>query len=122
MKRDLAISGLLGLLLAAVVFWIARSITSYMPRVVQDALVAGVIFVILLLIAIVEMPMMVIALRQMIRGGSTPRAVILGTNVGYIAFASVYAAACLLVTGENGWSLILAGLSVLRFASGVFVR
>jgi hypothetical protein len=122
LKIDLALSGLLGLIMAGFVFLAASGIAGFLPWLIHDALVMGLVFALLLLVTVVEMPMMIMAMRQMVHSASTPRAVVLGTNVGYVAFASVYAAVFLLITGENRWACILAALSILRFASGVLVR
>lgn len=122
MKLDLVLSGLLGLAIAGFVFLAANGITAYMPWLIQDALLVALVFALLLLVTVVEMPMMIMAMRQMVHNASTPRAVLLATNVGYVAFASVYAAVFLLITRENRWAILLAALSVLRFASGVLVR
>ena len=122
MKLDLVLSGLCGLIVAGFVFLAASGVAGYMPWSIQDALIEALVFALLLLVTVVEMPMMIIAMRQMVHNASTPRAVVLGTNVGYVAFASVYAAVFLLITGESRWALLLAALSFLRFASGVLVR
>lgn len=122
MKIDLVLSGLLGLIMAGFIFLAASGIAASLPWLIQDTLVMALVFALLLLVTVVEMPMMIMAMRQMVHSASTPRAVVLGTNMGYVAFASVYAAVFLLITGENKWAGILAALSVLRFASGVLVR
>jgi hypothetical protein len=121
-KSDLALSGLLGLVIAGFIFVAASGISANLPGLIQDAMIEAMVFAFLLFIAVVEMPLMVIGMRQLVHSASTPRAIVLGTNAGYVAFASVYAAAFLLITRESAWALLLAALTLLRFASGVFVR
>ena len=113
---------MLGLAIAGFIFVGASSIGPNLPGLIQDTVVKAVVFAFLLFIAVVEMPLMVIGMRQMVRSPSTPRAIVLGTNAGYVAFASVYAAAFLLITRESAWAFFLVALSLLRFASGVLVR
>lgn len=124
MKRDIAFSGFIGLLIGAVIFLAASSIKSYVPSMVSGLTSTAIVFVFLLSLALVEMPMMLFALRRMVRSPTTPRGLVTGTNTGYVMFASIYASIFVLTTGDNYYSLgsVLAALSLLRFASDALIN
>lgn len=124
MKRDIALSGFIGLLIGAVIFLAARWIKHYVPSLVSSFSGTAIVFTILLSLALAEMPMMLFALRRMVRSPTTPRGLVAGTNTGYVMFASIYASIFVLITGDDYYSLgsVLAALGLLRFASGVLIR
>lgn len=45
-----------------------------------------------------------------------------GTYSVYVTFASVYATAFVMATGQTLWGLALVALSLARFASGVLIK
>ena len=122
MKGDIALSGIAGLIIGGSVYLVTSWVSAYLPFFIQGRIGVGIAFAVLLLIALAEMPMMVIAMRHMLHSPSTPRAIVLGTNIGYTAFASVYACIFVLATGQNSGGLALAALGIVRFLSGVFVK
>ncbi len=121
MKRDLAISGIIGLLIGGGIFGAAIALSAVLPRLIENVIVVGMLFVILLGIAVAEIPMMSLGLKQMVRG-KTPRALVVAVFLIYVTFASVYASILVLLTGAILLSLGLAALALVRFASGVWVR
>ncbi len=120
MKRDLAISGLLGLLIGGMIFYAAVSVSSGLPRLIENAVVAGILCLILLGVAVVEIPLMSFGLKQMARG-KTPRALVVAVFLIYVTFASVYASILVLLTGAFLLSVGLAGLALVRYATGIWV-
>ncbi len=121
MKRDLAISGIIGLLIGGGMFYAAMSLSGILPRLIEDAVAVVVLFFILLAIAVAEIPMMSFGLRQMAQG-KTPRALVVTVFLIYVTFASVYASILVLLTGATLLSFGLAALAVVRFATGAWVR
>ncbi len=124
MKRDIALSGFIGLLIGAIIFVAARWIKHYIPSLVSGFAGTAIVFAILLSLALAEMPMMLFALRRMAHSPTTPRTLVAGTNMGYVMFASIYASVFVLTTGDHYYSLgsVLAALGLLRFASDVLVK
>ena len=124
MKRDLILAGLIGLVVSLFIFLGANWLKRVVPVLFPDVSATLVIFVFLLLVALVEMPMMVFALRKMAQSATAPRRLITLGFWLYVVFASVYAAMYVLLTGDNYFSLgtVLAALALVRFASGVLVR
>jgi len=104
----------------AVVAWFKY----YLPALISGLTGTLVVFAVLLLLALAEMPMMLFAMRHLARSPSSPSGLITLTNTGYVAFAFVYATIFVLVTGDNYYSLgnLLAALSLIRFASGALVK
>jgi hypothetical protein len=121
-KGDIAVSGLVGLGINLCLYLGARRLSASIPFLLSDATLTGLIFGILILIALVEMPLTILAMRFMVRNPSTPRLVVLGTHMAYTAFSAVYAAGFVLATRGDLGGMLLAGLGFLRFASGAFVR
>ncbi len=122
MKADIAVAGLVGLAGGGVVFLAAYWYKDNIPLLIPGRLGAGIVFFVLLVLALSEMPVMLWALRKMVRDQSTPRLAVLGTHVAYSSFAAIYAAAFVLLTGEEMLALVLAAIGVLRFVSGVWIR
>ncbi len=122
MRRDLVVSGLIGLFVAAGIYFGAGAVSARIPVLIQGGAGAVIVFAILLLISLVEMPMMLFGLRQMARSQTTPGALVIGTFMVFVIFASVYASIFVVLTNEFAWGLVLAALCLARFASGVLVK
>jgi small-conductance mechanosensitive channel len=123
MRRDWPLAGFIGLLIGAGVYAAASVLSARLPTLVaQDGIGAAIIFAILLAFSLGEIPLMVFALRQMARSATTSRRFVLGVFVVYVAFASVYASIFVLLTGQVLWGIALAGLCVVRLASGALVQ
>ncbi len=122
MKLDIAVSGIVGLVIGGLVFFAAFWFKGNVPSLVGGSIGVAIVFLILLLVALAEMPVMVWALQRLARDASTPRVVVLGTHAGYNSFAAVYAAAFVILTGKETPAFILAGLGLLRFVSGIWIR
>lgn len=122
MKPDIAVAGFIGLVIGGLIFFAAYWYKDNLPSLIESSLGVGIAFSVLLLIALSEMPVMVWGLQRMVRDPSTPRAVVLGTHAVYNSFAAVYAAAFILATGKELLALILVGLGLLRFVTGIWVR
>ncbi len=123
MRRDLVIAGISGLLFGAFIFFVAGWIKSHIPSLVSGMIATLVVFAILLLIALFEMPMMVFALRKMAQSVTTPRKVISSGFSLYVTFAAAYAAIFVLITDDHYFFLgtFLAALGLARFASGILI-
>lgn len=115
-------SGLFGLtgslLLTAVC--VAVMVLGYIPVLLQDPLFVWGLFLFLLVLSVLEIPVMIFALRRM-AVSTTPKAnyVVMLTNMAYTFFAGVYATPFILLAGAT-WQELLAGiglalLSVVRF-------
>ena len=123
MKRDLVLSGIAGLILGLIVFLAANCVKNYIPFLAPSFLATLIVFAILILIAFLEMPMMVFALRKMAQSATMPRGVIVGVFLFYVAFAAVYASMHVLLTGDNYFyfGTLLAALGLVRLASGMWI-
>ncbi len=121
MKRDLAISGIFGLLVGGTIFYAAFSLSAGLPRLIENALAVGILFFILLAPAVAEIPMMSFGLRKMAQGKG-PRGLVVAVFLIYVTFASVYASILVLLTGALLLSLGLAALGLVRFASGAWIK
>ncbi len=123
MKRDIALSGMIGLTLDACIFFLANWLASFLPTLATGFITTTVVFVIILIVALVEMPIMVVAIRILSTTAITRR-IIQGSFAIYVSFASIYALMFILLAG-NGYpwlGIVLAALGLVRFASGVFIR
>jgi hypothetical protein len=110
------------LFVAAGIYFGAGSIAVRIPILIQSSVGVVIVFAILLLISLAEMPMMLYGLRQMARSQTTPRALVMGTFAVFVIFASVYASIFVVLTNEFAWGLVLAALCLARFASGMLVK
>ena len=116
-RASVVLTGLIGLLgavgLTALCFFIMAQ--GWLPRLVSRPVFLWGIFLFLAFFSIVEIPLMVYAIRR-IAGGDNPRArpIAYLTNVGYVFFAGVYAAPFILLTGEMWLGAALAMLSLAR--------
>ncbi len=122
MRRSFVVSGLVGLALGAGVYWGAGAVAARIPILVRGGIGVALVFAILLLISLAEMPVMLFGLRQMARSASTPRGMLIGTYTIFVVFASVYASVFVLLTAEFALGLTLAALCVARFASGAWIK
>lgn len=124
MKRDLIFSGILGLVAGLLILLGANWAKSFIPTLLPGFVFALVTFVILLLTASAEMPVMVFALRKMAQHATTPRMIVAAFFSFYVLFAAIYAAILVLLTDADYFylSVILAALGIVRFFSGVFIR
>lgn len=123
MKRDIAISGILGLVLGLFFFFFANWLKSLIPILVADFITTIVVFAILLSFALIEMPTMVFAIR-LLSSTTISRRVVDGAFLFYVAFASIYAMIFILLSGNDHpyFGTWLAALGLVRFLSGVFLR
>ena len=122
MNPALVISGTVGLLAGAVVYWGADAVAQRIPILVQGGVGAAIVFVTLLLISLVEIPMMLVGLRYLVRSQITPRALVIGAFAVFVMFASVYGAVFVLLTGEFTWGLVLTALCLVRFTGGMLLK
>ena len=88
----------------------------------QGGAAPAIAFATILLISLAEIPMMLFGLAQMVRSQTTPRWLVIGTFMVFVMFASVYASVFVLLTGEFAWGLVLAGISLVRFAGGALLK
>lgn len=116
-RRGLIGSGAAGLLLAALIYLAALPLRGVLGRFLPLRGAEMPIFVFWLVVSLVEMPVMVFALRQM----REERWALL-LNAVYVAFAGVYAALFILVVDDAQLGALLAGLSAARWASVVWMR
>lgn len=123
MKRDIAISGILGLVLGLFIFFFANWLKTFIPILVADFITTLVVFAILLIIALIEMPMMVFAIR-LLSNTTISRRVVDSAFLFYVSFASIYALIFILFAGNDYpyFGTMLAALGLVRFVSGIFLR
>ncbi len=124
-RRNLWLTGLGGLLacalLAAASAWLVQSgaIRPLLPYPTVAALAA----LTLGLFSLAEIPMMVFAMRRLLIERVDNQAAVLGLNLIYVAFAGVYGAPVILLTGAVGWGVTLCALGVVRLGTSlVFVK
>lgn len=122
MRRGFILAGSIGLVLGAAIYFGAGTVAARIPILVHGGVGVAIVFAILLLISLAEMPMMLFGLRQMARSPATPRVFLVGTYTIFVVFASVYASIFVLATAEFALGLALAALCVARFASGAWIK
>jgi len=122
LKRDLLASGIIGLATGAGIYAGASALSARIPLLLQGTIVTAITLVILLSLALLEIPMMLFGLRQMARSHSTPRRLIVGTFGFYVAFAAVYASAFVLLTGQIALGLVIAAVCLARLVSGIWIE
>ncbi len=122
MKRDLLLAGLVGVFWGASIYAGASVLSAHIPILLAGSLAEIVAFIFLLILALGEMPMMVIGLRQMTHSAATARLIVVGTFTFYVMFAALYASAFVLLTGAVAWGSVLAALSVMRWISGIWIQ
>ncbi len=123
MKRDIAIAGLLGLLLGFAIWLFTIWLKALVPTFISDFISALVIFLIMLFFALAEIPVMVFAIRKLSQT-SLPRWIVLAIFMFFVSFAAVYALIFILLTDTSysNLGLVLAGLSLARFCGGIFIK
>ena len=117
MKLDVAIAGAVGVLLGSGIYYVASTASTQVPTLIGHPVGVAIFGLILLAIAIAEIPIMTFGLKK-IAASTTPRPFLLGTHLIFVTFASVYAAIFVLFTGQIGWGLIIAAGLVVRFLVG----
>jgi len=127
LRRDLLLTGLGGLLLAAllaaVAAWLVTSGNLKPP--LPHPLIASILGATFGAFSLAEIPLMVYALRRLeierrpAAGGAGHgnRPAVLGLNALYVFFAAVYGIPVILATGSLGWGLGLCGLALVRLAT-----
>ncbi|MGD8623632.1 MAG: hypothetical protein PVJ34_03775 [Anaerolineae bacterium] len=125
-RRNILASGFAGLLacllLAAFATWLVTGgrvkppFPPFLPlTLVLVAILGG--------FSLLEVPLMVYALRRLAIERQANHKVVVGMNTLYVAFAAAYGLPILFITGDLTWSLALCSLSLVRFASSLlFVR
>jgi hypothetical protein len=130
LRRDLLLTGLGGLLLAALLTagaaWLVISHALKPPF--PYPLIAGVFAAVFCAFSLAEIPLMVYIMRRLeierrpeggVRGQGN-RPAVLGLNALYVFFAGVYGLPVVLFTGYLGWGLALCSLAVVRLATSLF--
>jgi hypothetical protein len=118
---SMILSGLAGLVLAPLVYLFAARVGGILRGWVGAREAEVIIFGVLLVIALAEIPAMVFALRTMCRS-SVSRWFLYAATSFYVAFAAVYAGILNLLFGESFFSALLASLSVLRWVSSWWIH
>jgi hypothetical protein len=130
LRRDLLLTGLGGLLLAALLAagaaWLVASHTLKPP--LPWPLITGLLAAIFGAFSLAEIPLMVYAMRRLelerrpvVGGvGRDNRAAVLGLNALYVFFAAVYGIPVMLFTGSLGVGLVLCSLALVRLAASLF--
>ena len=129
LRRDLLLTGLGGLLLAALLAagaaWLVTSRTLRPP--LPFPLVTWIFAAVFCAFSLAEIPLMVYAMRRLeierrpdaSVAGRGNRPAVLGLNALYVFFAAVYGVPVMLLTGSLGWGLALCGLAVVRLAASL---
>jgi hypothetical protein len=116
-------SGLAGLvldgLLATVATWLVAGGLIRPP--LPQPLVVLLVVVILGGISLVEIPLMVFALRHLAADQPRNRRLLPGLNAVYVFFAGIYGTPVLLLTGNLTWGWILCGLGLVRLATSLLL-
>ncbi len=120
-RPALALSGAVGVALAALVYFLATRVGSVLRSLVALREAEVIIFIILLVISLIEMPVMIFGLRTLFRE-KVSTLFVYAVNGIYVGFASFYAAILVLLFGESNLSVLLAGLSLARWASDWWIR
>jgi hypothetical protein len=115
------ISGAVGTGLAALLYFLATRLGGALRAFVPTPEAQVVIFVILLVIALAEMPITVFALRTL-RASTVSRLMLHTLNGGYVAFAAVYAAVLVLLFSVSAFSALLVSLTAVRWVSDWWIR
>ena len=124
-RRNLLLTALGGLLacalLAAASVRLVQSgrLTPLLPYPTVAALMA----LTLGFFSLAEIPIMVLALRRLLAERADNQVVVLGLNLLYVAFAGVYGAPVILLTGDAGWGIALCALGFVRLGTSLaFIR
>ena len=129
LHRDLLLTGLGGLLLAALLSasaaWLMSSGTLKPP--LPYPLITLLFVAVFGAFSLAEIPLMVFALRRLEierppdagGAGRGNRPAVLGLNALYVFFAAVYGIPVMLFTGSLGWGLALCSLAVVRLVTSL---
>lgn len=129
LRRDLLLTGLGGLLLAAVLaggsVWLVTSHSLKPP--LPYPLITWIFAAVFGAFSLAEVPLMVYAMRRLeierrpeaSGAGQGNRPAVLGLNVLYVFFAAVYGVPVILFTGSLGWGLALSSLALVRLATSL---
>jgi hypothetical protein len=121
-RASIVLTGLVGLIGAVALTALCLFIMAqgWLPRLVSRPVFVWSIFLFLAFFSIVEIPLMIYAIRRL-AVGANPKAryIALLTNVGYVFFAAVYAAPFILLTGGFWLGSALAMLSVARLIAAI---
>jgi hypothetical protein len=120
-RRNLLVSGLVGLFLCG--FLTAVAISLVASGVLRPPLpypgVTLIFIVVFGAFSIAEIPMMVFAMHRLVIERKGNYAVVLGLNGLYVSFAGVYALPVILFTGSIGGGLALSALGIVRLAASL---
>ncbi len=116
----LFLSGAVGVALAALVYFVSIQVSGLLGRFVALREAEIIVFIILLGVALVEMPVMVFGLRTLRTQHLSPL-LFYGVNALYIAFAAFYALVQVILFGVSTWSSILVGLCLVRWGSDLVI-
>lgn len=124
-RRNLLLSGLAGLLVAAaptaLAVWLVSSQMFKPP--LRHPLVTLICVLVFGGFSLAEIPLMVFTMRRLVAERRKNHGFAIGLNGLYVFFAAVYGIPVMLLTGDLGWGLVLCALSIARLvASLVFVR
>ncbi len=120
-RRALALSGAAGVALAALVYFLAARLGGLLRSWPSVREAEVIVFVILCVFALAEIPVMVFGLRTLYRE-KVSRIFIYVANGLYVAFAAFYAAVLVVLFGESNLSALLVSLSLARWASDWWIR
>lgn len=121
-RNSLILTGVIGVVgamfITALCIFIAAQ--AWVPLVFSNTLYIWLFFLFLAVFSVAEIPVMIVGMRR-IAAGDSPRAdyVVLFTNAIYTLFAAVYAAPFIVLTGGIWSGLVLASLTLARFASSI---
>jgi len=95
-------------------------VQGWLPILITRPIFVWGIFLFLAFFSIVEIPLMVYAIRR-VGASANPKARYIAqlTNAGYVFFAAVYAAPFILLTGELWFGAALAMLSLVRLIAAI---
>lgn len=116
----LLLSGAVGIFLTALFYFIALQIQGALSILVLIPSASSVIFVLILLVALVEIGVMTFALGQLAR--QLRPVYLYWIAAGYVSFAGVYALGYALFVADVQGIQILCGLAFLRWLTLLFVQ
>ena len=120
-QLGLLLSGAVGVALAALIYFAASNVRGALSFLLPLPFTGLVIFLILFAVSSLELIMMVAGLR-ILKASGFRMEFIYALNALYVAFAAVYAALFLVLVGESNLGLLLAALSLVRWASDFWIR
>lgn len=116
----LIISGAAGLAIAGLIFFCASSLARLFGPLISLPQAAVLVFLVLLLVSLLEVPLMLYALRLLARSNPTGPVLPLA-NAGFVAFAAVYASAQTLLFGESAFAYVILALSFPRWVCSLWI-